>query len=213
MIFFRRLPCQRKFGLASPAPSPAEPPLLLASTSRWRRELLERLYSGFGCVSPEVDERPGATETPAALAGRLARAKAQRVHDAHPHALVIGADQVAELDGRALGKPGSKAGAVAQLLACSGRTVLFHTAVQLLGPYTDAAHTDLTRVRFRRLDERTVRRYVDLERPLDCAGSFRCEGAGIALFEAIETGDPTALIGLPLIWLSGALARAGRPAF
>ena len=184
--------------------------LILGSSSRYRRALLERLGIAFECVSPEVDETPRDGEAPAVLAARLARPKAEAVAAARPGTLVIGADQVAELDGAALGKPGTEARAQAQLAACSGRSVLFHTAICVLGPGGFAyEHTDLTVVRFRNLDDAEIRAYVGREQPLDCAGAFRCEGLGIALFDAVENRDPTALIGLPLIAVSAALSRAG----
>ncbi len=185
-------------------------PVILASSSAHRRSLLQRLLADFQCISPRVDEsrRPG--EAIAALADRLALSKAQAVATTRPEALVIGGDQVAALDGEALGKPGSEARARAQLAACAGREVVFHTAVCVIAPGGRVEHQhDLTRVRFRALDAAEIHRYVAREQPMDSAGAFRCEGLGIALFEFIDSRDPTALIGLPLIWLSGALRRAG----
>jgi septum formation protein len=184
--------------------------LVLASTSRYRRSLLERLGLPFAVDSPGTDEtaRPG--ESPATLAARLALAKARAVAPRHPLAHVIGSDQVASLEGSLLGKPGSPARACEQLARASGRSVEFLTAVVLLGPDgSEHAHLDLTRVRFRTLTDAEIARYVELDKPLDCAGSFRSEGLGIALFEAVETRDPTALVGLPLVWLAAALRRAG----
>lgn len=174
--------------------------LVLASTSRYRRELLGRIVARFGAVASDVDETPLPNEAPAALALRLAAAKARAVAALRPGAVVLGSDQVAELDGRALGKPGGHAQARAQLAASSGREVLFHTAVCIIAGDGEA-HTaaDLTRVRFRALAADEIERYLERERPYDCAGSFKSEGLGIALFEAIATDDPTALIGLPLI--------------
>ncbi len=184
--------------------------LILGSSSRYRRALLERLGVAFECISPDVDETPRNGEAPAVLAARLARLKAEAVATARPDSVVIGADQVAELDGAALGKPGTAARARAQLAASSGRSVLFHTAICVLGPDGFAyEHTDLTVVRFRSLDDAEIQAYVSREQPLDCAGAFRCEGLGITLFDAIENRDPTALIGLPLIAVSAALSRAG----
>jgi septum formation protein len=187
--------------------------LILASTSRYRRELLSRLLTGFRVVAPEVDETPRENESPAALAARLAAAKARNVAERHPGACVIGSDQVAEIDGRPLGKPGPPERARAQLAASSGRTVVFHTAICIADarptPEREYAAADVTRVVFRTLGEDEIARYVEREQPLDCAGSFRAEGLGIALFERIETIDPTALIGLPLITLSDLLRRAG----
>jgi septum formation protein len=188
-----------------------EPPLLiLASTSRYRRELLSRLGLAFECIGPGVDEVAAAGETPSHQAVRLAQAKAEAVARRHPQAVVIGSDQVAELDGTALGKPLTHARASAQLLACSAREVVFHTAVCVIAPAaTPQRFCDLTRVRFRRLDATEIERYLVAEQPYDCAGSFKCEGLGAALFESIQNRDPTALIGLPLIALAQALRQCG----
>ncbi len=185
--------------------------LILASTSPYRRMLLERLGLPFACESPGVDETPRTGEAPADLSRRLAREKARAVARRHPAALVIGSDQVAALDGRALGKPGSHAGAVAQLLAASGREVEFLTAVAVArdGGERVRLALDRTRVAFRVLDEASVRAYVGRERPLDCAGAFKAEGLGIALFTSVRSSDPTALVGLPLIALCTLLAEAG----
>lgn len=192
---------------------PPPPALILASTSRYRRELLERLRLPFAVESPGVEETAEPGEAPAALAARLALAKARAVAARHPGAVVIGSDQVAECRGEALGKPGTPGRAAEQLAAASGSTVVFHTAVAVLpaGGGAPQRHTDETRVRFRSLSGAEIARYVELDQPLDCAGSFRSEGLGVALFEAVETRDPTALIGLPLIWLAGALRAAGLP--
>ncbi|KFL37480.1 Maf family protein [Arenimonas donghaensis] len=185
--------------------------LVLASTSRYRRELLERLALPFTVQRPEVDETPRPGEAPRDLARRLAQAKARAVAADQPQAWVIGSDQVAERDGQPVGKPGSAENAITQLLAASGREQRFHTAFCLFRHAGGGMITgeDLTVVRFRPLDPDEVARYVASEAPLDCAGSFKCEGLGISLFEAIETRDPTALVGLPLIALSAALRRAG----
>jgi septum formation protein len=185
--------------------------LVLASTSRYRRELLARLTLAFRIVAPDVDETRRDGEPPAALADRLALAKAHAVGANCPNALIIGSDQVAELDGRALGKPGSVEVACAQLAASSGRRVTFHTALCLLDTRSGRSGTavDITHVVFRHLDAAEIARYVDAERPLDCAGSFKAEGLGISLFERIESSDPTALIGLPLIALAHLLRNAG----
>lgn len=186
------------------------PPLILASSSRYRRELLERLQLPFRVVGPEVDETASAWEAPTALAPRLALAKAQAVARDHPGAVVIGSDQVADLDGRALGKPATAERACAQLLAASGRAVHFHTAVAIVGPVgSHVAHLDRTTVRFRTLAAPEIARYVERDAPLDCAGSFRAEGLGLVLFDSIESSDPTALIGLPLMWVAGALRALG----
>lgn len=185
--------------------------LILASTSRYRRELLSRLRIDFEAIAPDVDETPQAREAPAELAERLAIAKAGAIAGQHPDAWVLGSDQVAELDGRAVGKSGDFERARAQLRAASGRDVHFHTAFCLT--QTDSGrrrlHRDLTVVRFRALTDAEIDRYLDAERPFDCAGSFKCEGLGISLFEAIESRDPTALVGLPLIALAAALREAG----
>jgi len=187
--------------------------IVLASTSRYRRELLARLLPSFRVQAPQVDESALPDESPFALARRLAQAKAHAVAADCGAALVIGSDQVAELEGRALGKPGSIAAAQAQLAACSGREVDFHTALCVIdtrgGKNTVHAAVDRTRVSFRTLDAATIERYVEHEKPLDCAGSFKCEGLGIALFERIETVDPTALVGLPLIALARLLRECG----
>lgn len=185
------------------------PPLVLASTSPYRRELLSRLRLPFETARPEVDETPRGAEAPEDLAVRLATAKAVAVAARHPGAWVIGSDQVATFDGHVLGKPGDRSRAIAQLRSMSGRDVAFFTGVALVCDDTTFQHLDTTRVRVRRLGGDEIARYVDAERPFDCAGSFKSEGLGIALFDAIETRDPTALIGLPLIATAGLLRRAG----
>ncbi|MGV8961686.1 MAG: Maf family protein [Stenotrophomonas sp.] len=184
-------------------------PLILASTSRYRRELLQRLGLTFDCARPEVAEARLPAEEPADMARRLAHAKAAAVAAVHPGSWVIGSDQVAELEGAALGKPGTVAAAHAQLTAMAGKTVLFHTAVCLSNGRDSLHALDLTRVCLRPLQSAEITRYVAAEMPLDCAGSFKCEGLGITLFEAIHSQDPTALIGLPLIALSQLLRQAG----
>jgi septum formation protein len=189
--------------------SDPRPSLILASTSRYRKDLLERLGLAFATENPGVDESARAGESPAALAERLAEAKARAVAARHPGAVVVGSDQVAACGDRRLGKPGTAERAREQLAAASGRDVLFHTAVAVLHPGGLELHRDQTRVRFRTLTAGEIARYVELDAPFDCAGSFRSEGLGVALFEAIETRDPCALIGLPLVWLAAALARAG----
>lgn len=184
--------------------------LVLGSTSRYRAELLRRLLPQFEQRAPEVDEALLAGERPLEAALRLAIGKAHGAARGMGDALVIGSDQLAELDGRALGKPGSVEGALAQLADCAGREVRFHTAVCLLDTRdgTQRTHVDTTCVRFRALAAAEIARYVEREQPLDCAGSFKCEGLGIALFDSIHSSDPTALVGLPLI----ALARLLRDA-
>lgn len=187
------------------------PKLILGSTSRYRRELLERLRLPFDVVSPQVDETPLAGEAPAALALRLAAAKAAAVAALHPQAVVIGSDQVAELDGAPIGKPGTHERAVAQLRAMRGRSVIFHTAVAVqradIG-YAGAALAPVT-VRFRDLSDAEIEHYLRTEQPYDCAGSAKCETLGIALLSAIDSDDPTALVGLPLIRTCALLREAG----
>ena len=188
-------------------PHPA--PLILASTSRYRRDLLARLQRPFECVAPGVDEARLPGETPSAMSIRLARLKAEAVAALHPDALVIGSDQVAVRGDEVLGKPGSVERCIAQLRASSGRTVEFLTAVHVVRGATAESHVDRTVVTFRALTDAEIARYVETEQPLDCAGGFKAEALGISLFESIESNDPTGLTGLPLAWLSGALRRAG----
>ena len=187
------------------------PTLILASTSRYRRELLERLRLPFELRSPEVDETPRPGEPPAALAQRLALAKAQAVAKAFPDAVVIGSDQVADLDGEPVGKPGTHERAVAQLRAMRGRSIVFQTAVAVVRASTGYVGTALApvTVRFRSLDDAEIEHYLRTEQPYDCAGSAKCETLGIALLDAIESDDPTALVGLPLIRTSALLRAAG----
>jgi septum formation protein len=185
--------------------------LVLASTSPYRRALLERLRVPFIAVAPGTDETALAGETPAATAFRLAGAKARSVAAAYPDALIIGSDQVADCAGRPIGKPGTFERAVAQLRELSGQTVTFHTGVALLDASSGECQTALVDVRstYRFLTDAEIDGYLTREQPYDCAGSVRSEGLGIALFESIESDDPTALIGLPLIRLSRMLAAAG----
>lgn len=186
--------------------------LLLASTSRYRRDLLARLGLPFECLAPGVDETPAPGESPEVLALRLARAKAAAVATTlKAPALVIGSDQCLALDGRILGKPGTIEAACAQLAASSGRKVRFLTAVAVrrTPDGREETHVDSTEVTFRSLDPDTIRRYVTREQPLDCAGSFKSEGLGIVLFERISSEDPTALIGLPLIATARMLRELG----
>ncbi|HEY8266810.1 MAG TPA: nucleoside triphosphate pyrophosphatase [Steroidobacteraceae bacterium] len=185
-------------------------PLFLASTSRYRASLLERLGLLFAVEAPGVDEDSRIAELPRARALRLAHAKAAAVANRHPGAWVIGSDQVAVCEGRTLDKPGDAARCRDQLAAISGRRVEFHTAAVLCRaePMSVAEHVDLTIVHFRMLTPLEIARYVELDQPLDCAGGFRSEGLGVALFAAMDTHDPAALVGLPLIWLAGALRAA-----
>ena len=190
---------------------PQEPPLILASTSRYRRELLERLRIPFQALSPETDETPLPGEAPAALAERLALAKARALATRFPDAVVIGADQVADVDGVAVGKPGDHARAVEQLRMMSGRTIVFQTALAVVREATGFAEVRRVpvSVRFRSLADAEIEFYLRTEQPYDCAGSAKCETLGIALLDAIESDDPTALIGLPLIQTSALLRAAG----
>ena len=199
------------FSPSSPTAPGRLPALILASTSVYRRELLTRLRLPFSVVSPHVDETPQPGESPAALSERLALAKARVVSATHPHAVVIGSDQVAELDGQSIGKPGDHARAVAQLQAMRGRSVLFHTSVAVLRHDTafEAVRRVPVRVRFRSLSDVEIETYLHAEQPYDCAGSAKCETLGITLLEAIESDDPTALVGLPLIVTSALLRAAG----
>ena len=186
-------------------------PLILASTSAYRAALLRRIADAFTQQAPDCDERALPAESIPAQAARLAATKAASVAVQHADALVLGSDQLAALDHAAIGKPGDHAGARRQLRAVSGRVLEFHTAWCLI----DAASRqrwqgiDATRVHFRALSDAEIERYLLRERPYDCAGSFKCEGLGITLFERIESEDPTALIGLPLIAVAAALRAAG----
>ena len=186
-------------------------PLILGSTSRYRRELLTRLNLPFDAVAPQVDETPAPGEAPRALAQRLALAKAREVAARHPDALVIGSDQVADLHGEPLGKPGTHDRAVEQLRRMRGQTVVFQTALAVVCRASGFEQADLAavEVRFRDLSDAEIERYLRAEQPYDCAGSAKSEGLGIALLEAIVSDDPTALIGLPLIRTARLLRAAG----
>ena len=185
--------------------------LVLGSTSRYRRELLTRLGLTFTTEAPGVDETPQKGESPRDLAVRLALAKARDVARRHPQAIVIGSDQVADLAGQPLGKPGNHERAVAQLRAMRGQTVIFQTAVSVVCQATGFKQSDLAavEVRFRALEDDEIERYLRAEQPYDCAGSAKSEGLGIALLDAILSDDPTALIGLPLIRTARLLRAAG----
>jgi septum formation protein len=187
--------------------------LVLASTSRYRRELLERLGLAFETASPQCDETPLPGEASAATALRLAIGKAQSLAQTFPGALIIGADQVASSSGARLDKPGTHENAVRQLRAVSGKAAQFDTAVALLDARDGKVQSRVVgcRVVFRALDDRTIEAYLRREQPYDCAASAKAEGLGIALLERIETDDPTSLIGLPLITLTAMLERAGLP--
>jgi septum formation protein len=192
-------------------PQTPSPRLVLGSTSRYRRELLERLKVAFEVDAPEVDETPHAGEAPRDLAVRLALAKAQAVAQRHPDAIVIGSDQVADLDGEPLGKPGTHDRAIEQLRRMRGRSVVFQTAVAVVCLRSGFVAQDLAPVKvdFRALTDAEIETYLRLEQPYDCAGSARSEGLGIALLEAIHSDDPTALVGLPLIRTCRMLRAAG----
>lgn len=187
------------------------PPLVLASTSPYRRDLLARLGLPFKTVAPGVDEVPRTGETPAATALRLAEAKAVAVAGTNPGALIIGSDQVADLHGTPIGKPGTHARATQQLRSMRGQSVTFHTAVCLLNASTGARQLCAvpTDVRFRQLSDAEIEAYLLAEQPYDCAGSAKIEGAGIALVDRVSSSDPSALIGLPLIALVTQLAHEG----
>lgn len=198
----------------SSPPSSTEPrPVVLGSTSRYRHELLSRLRLPFEVAAPDVDETPQPGEAPAALARRLALAKAREVARRFPQAVVIGSDQVADLDGEPLGKPGTHERAVLQLRRMSGRTVVFQTAVAVICADTGFEQLDLAPVRvvFRTLDDAEIERYLRAEQPYDCAGSAKSEGLGIALLARIDNDDPSALVGLPLIRTCHMLRAAGVP--
>lgn len=192
------------------SPAPAPPRLLLASGSRYRAELLRRLGLSFTQQVPEIDETPAAAESPEALALRLAVQKAAAVAGRFPGAWVLGSDQVADCEGRRLGKPGDHRRAVEQLSWLSGRDARFTTAVCLIaGDGQPRTALDVTIARLRRLGDDEIDRYLRQDRPYDCAGSFKVEALGITLFDAVESQDPTALIGLPLIAVRRLLAEAG----
>ena len=185
--------------------------IVLASSSPYRRELLSRLGLPFDSVSPDVDESPMADESPRTLVARLARLKARAVASLRPRALIVGSDQVAVLEDRIMGKPGDHDANVRQLRLAGGRSVRFLTGVALLNSASGAMQCDVVeyRVHFRSLDEAQAEAYVRAEKPYDCAGGFRAEGLGIALFQRMEGEDPSALIGLPLIALVSMLKRQG----
>lgn len=190
--------------------NPSAAKIVLASSSVYRQQLMDRFLDDFETVSPDIDESAAIAE-PAQLAAFLARAKAEAVSGGHRDALIIGADQLAVLDGTILGKPGGHQKAVEQLLASSGKSVQFLTAVCILDPVERRRYEylDKTTVRFRRFDRRLAEAYLKHDEPYDCAGSFKIEGAAFVLFESVTCDDPTALIGMPMIWLSGRLLDLG----
>ena len=185
--------------------------LVLASTSRYRRALLERLGVPFMVNGPMVDETALPDENPIELVHRLSRAKAQAVAERYPQGVIIGSDQVAVRGRTVLGKPGTAERCAQQLKDASGQRVIFYTGVHVIDAKNrrHEAHVDTTTVTFRTLTDSEIRSYIAKDQPLDCAGGFKAESLGIALFDRIDSQDPTALTGLPLIWLSGALRRAG----
>lgn len=189
--------------------NPSAPAIVLASSSPYRRGLLERFLDDYETVSPDIDESNDRGLEPAELATYLARKKAEAVAVKARDSLIIGADQIAVLNKSVLGKPGDHRKAVEQLLAASGQVVTFLTAVCILDPVnrTRYEHTDKTTVSFREFDRRLAEAYLRLDEPYDCAGSFKLEGAGFVLFESVKTDDPTALIGLPMIWVADRLLQ------
>lgn len=191
--------------------NPSAPTIFLASSSQYRRGLLDRFLDEYEVVSPNVDESNAEGLGPEELASHLARKKAEAISINARQALIIGADQLAVLEDQVLGKPGDHQHAVEQLLAASGKTVTFLTAVCILDPVgrTRHEHVDKTTVRFRNFDRRLADIYLHHDEPYDCAGSFKIEGAGFVLFESVDTDDPTALIGLPMIWVAGRLLELG----
>jgi septum formation protein len=193
------------------SPQPPAPSVVLGSTSRYRAELLRRLLTHFEQAAPDTDESPRASENAGERALRLAMSKAVAAAGSRRDTLVIGSDQVAELDGIILDKPCTIERAQAQLAASSGRSVQFHTGLCLLDTRSSErqVHLDITTVHFRELTAAEIERYIKHEQPLDCAGSFKCEGLGISLFDTIDNADPTALIGLPLMALARMLRAAG----
>lgn len=191
--------------------NPSAPAIFLASSSRYRRGLLDRFLNEYETVSPEIDESNELGLDPEQLAAHLARKKAEAVSSNARDALVIGADQLAVLGDEVLGKPGDHQRAVEQLLAAAGKVVTFLTAVCILDPVnrTRYEYVDKTTVRFRQFDRRLAESYLRHDKPYDCAGSFKIEGAGFVLFESVQTDDPTALIGLPMIWVADRLLQLG----
>jgi septum formation protein len=187
------------------------PKLVLASTSQYRRQLLERFGIRFTVAAPDVDETPLPGESSIDLTNRLARAKAEIVAHRHPASVVIGSDQVALFGREVIGKPGNPERCIEQLRMLSGERLSFHTAVNVIhsDSGSNQSHLDITTVYFRKLTKEEIERYVARERPVNCAGGFKAEALGITLFDRIESQDPTALIGLPLIWLADALRRTG----
>ena len=191
--------------------NPSAPTIYLASSSRYRRDLLDRFLDAYEAVDPEIDESNTEGFAPVDLVRHLARKKAETVLPTARNSLIIGADQLAALDGQVLGKPGDHQKAIEQLMSASGQSVTFRTAVCILDPVgkTRYEHVDKTTVRFRNFDRRLAEAYLRHDEPYDCAGSFKIEGAGFVLFDSVTTDDPTALIGLPMIWVSDVLLELG----
>ena len=191
--------------------NPSSPPILLASSSSYRRALLDRLLNDYETMSPAIDESAFDAPDPASLAALLARKKAEAASSSHRAMLIIAADQLAVLDRQILGKPGDHQKAIEQLLTASGKSVQFLTAACVLDPVGRHRyeHIDRTVVRFRQFDRRLAETYLHHDEPYDCAGSFKIEGAGVVLFESVTSDDPTALIGLPMIWLAARLQELG----
>ncbi|MDH3431747.1 MAG: Maf family nucleotide pyrophosphatase [Gammaproteobacteria bacterium] len=191
--------------------NPSAPAIVLASASPYRRDLLDRFLDDFETVSPDIDESNDLGLSPKEFAQHLARTKAETVSMQARDSLIIGADQLAVVDGKVVGKPGGHQKAVEQLMAASGKTVTFLTAVCILDPVGRSRyeHVDKTMVHFRQFDRRLAESYLRHDEPYDCAGSFKIEGAGFVLFESVTTDDPTALIGLPMIWVSDVLLELG----
>jgi septum formation protein len=185
--------------------------LILASSSKYRKILLQRFGIPFDCQSPEIDESAGLDESPFDLVRRLARQKAELISRKNPQSVVIGSDQLAVFQGQVIGKPGNYEKALEQLTAFSGQFVEFLTAVSVQSFHTQFSEqfTDRTQVRFRNLELEEIERYLKKEKPFDCAGAFKAESLGIVLFESIISEDPTALVGLPLIRTAAALRQAG----
>lgn len=192
-----------------PSPASDHPPLILASSSPYRAQMLRRLGVPFTTVTSGVDETPEAEESAAALVRRLALDKARHVARQRPEALVLGADQVAVLDGRVLGKPVTRERAIEQIRQLSGNAVEYLSGIALVGPDQDRVDIVLTRLHYRGLSQLEIERYVDRDQPLDCAGAMRSESLGISLLESLSADDPTALIGMPLIRVAQWLREAG----
>ncbi len=183
--------------------------IILASSSVYRKELLSRILDDFDCLSPDIDETPFPDEEPIEHVARLAEQKALAIAVKNPSAIVIGSDQICVLDGKIIGKPGNQANAINQLSNCSGKSVYFYTSLCVTNGSSEPNDITVvtTKVTFKELTEQQIKNYIERENPIDCAGSFKCEGLGIVLFEAIESKDPTALIGLPLIETVKSLAK------